>query len=110
MKNLVITIVLVILVFYLSKKLYPFHQRYWASITYGKKDAQAGRQFVADLETIAYGLTFNQANELATELRKKPDVKITEQDGVIHGERKGVGKCVTICPFGGMDDSISIIN
>jgi hypothetical protein len=74
MKNILLLIVII----YLIYLLYPFYQRYWASITYG--DSKNGRQFVKNLETISYGLTFDDAEKLATELskpasqRKVPDI------------------------------------
>lgn len=57
------TILFLGIIIYLIALLYPFYQRYWASITYGKSDE--GKQFVKNLETIAYGLSFDEAQELA---------------------------------------------
>lgn len=63
-------LIIVFLVIYLIYLVYPFYQRYWASITYGESDQ--GKRFVDNLETIAYGLTFDDAETLANELRKPP--------------------------------------
>lgn len=62
MKTIII-IALILLVVYLLFLLYPFYQRYWASITYGEGDA--GCNFVDNMETITYGLSFDEAQELA---------------------------------------------
>lgn len=64
LKNLIYIFIIV----YLIYLIYPFYQRYWASITYG--ETKGGKRFVDNLETIASGLTFNDAETLANELRK----------------------------------------
>lgn len=66
----VFLILLVLLAVYFIYTIYPFYQRYWASITYGSDDAKKGKRYVKNLETIAYGLSFDDAEKLATELRK----------------------------------------
>ena len=53
---------------YLIVKLYPFYQRYWASCLGDGCDS--GKKYVNNLETIAYGLSFDEAEKLANELKK----------------------------------------
>lgn len=62
-----------ILVIYLIYLIYPFYQRYWAScVDQVGGGCKPGKRFVSNLETIAYGLTFDDAETLANELRKSP--------------------------------------
>ncbi len=61
-------ILLMLLAVYFIYVIYPFYQRYWASIMY--KKSNDGKQYVQNLETIAYGLSFKDAETLATELKK----------------------------------------
>jgi len=78
-------ILIVLLVGFLIYVMYPFYQRYWASLTYG--EGKEGKRYVENLETIAYGLTFKDAETLATELkkpalsRKAPDILNPAQFG-----------------------------
>ncbi len=67
-KENIYLILLVLLAVYFIYVIYPFYQRYWASITYGT--SKEGKQYVKNLERIAYGLTFKDADLLATELNK----------------------------------------
>ena len=86
MFRLLSTLTFALLVVYLICLLYPFYQRYWASITYG--DAANGKKYVNDLETMAYGLSFADAAKLADELRKPvaerkvPDIFGIDQYGI----------------------------
>lgn len=76
---------IVFLVVLLIYAIYPFYQRYWASLTYG--EGKEGKRYIKNLETIAYGLTFKDAETLATELkkpaleRKAPDILNPAQFG-----------------------------
>lgn len=64
MRNLILLLV----IFYLLYLLYPFYQRSAAACIDGQTDK--GKRFVKNLETIASGLTFDDAELLATELNK----------------------------------------
>lgn len=55
---------------YLLYLLYPFYQRYIASASDGR--SVQGKRFVENIETIASGLTYDDAEMLANELRKPP--------------------------------------
>ncbi len=66
--------------------IYPFYQRYWAScIDQVGGGCAPGKKYVKDLETIAYGLSFDDADKLATELKKPgntPDRTIQFGNGI----------------------------